>query len=321
MIKTYDEDVDLESDDGRRRNTSSDITRQQPRRNSGASLNSSSNAGTEDESDTSGAASAGEGLGAGKRRRSSLALSVTRPQKGKPGSKLGQASDSDGSDNDESSSEVPQRPSAGKGPMRKYGSISQGSAPVINGGHGGQPSRFPTVDTSKSGLTRTGPMTLYNVTESRVSSADELRAGSPSIHPFMSDLSEPATPVSAFPGSATIPSAQPLKIGPAAPSAVPVQAFPPTNVNNTGSQLPQPTIISFGAAAIQAGLPAPLDTVGSRFYVKRRIVVGNASKFLAEEKRDPRLREFPYKWMIYCRRNSQARGNHGLYFKSRVSSS
>lgn len=46
-------------------------------------------------------------------------------------------------------------------------------------------------------------------------------------------------------------------------------------------------------------MPAPLDTVGSRFYVKRRIVVGNVSKFLPMDKRDPRLKDFPYKWMIY----------------------
>lgn len=46
-------------------------------------------------------------------------------------------------------------------------------------------------------------------------------------------------------------------------------------------------------------MPAPLDTVGSRFYVKRRIVVGNVSKFLPMDKRDQRLKDFPYKWMIY----------------------
>ncbi|KAG0043773.1 YEATS domain-containing protein 2 [Gryganskiella cystojenkinii] len=310
MIKTYDEDVDLESDDGRRRNTSSDITRQQPRRNSAVSLNSSSNAGTEDESDTSGAASAGEGLGAGKRRRSSLALSVTRPLKSKPSnSKLGQGSDdSDGSE-DDSASEVPQRPSAGKGPMRKYGSISQGGTPMFNGNHGGpHSSRFLAVDTSKSGLSmsRTGPTLLYSAPDSRVSSAASSRAGSPSIHPFMSDMSEPSTPVSALPKPAatTIPPAlsyagqasAPVVPTPTMTAATPVIS---AALNNTGNQPLQPTIISFGASAIQAGLPEPLDTVGSRFYVKRRIVVGNVSKFLPEEKRDPRLREFPYKWMIY----------------------
>ncbi|KAI8374353.1 uncharacterized protein BYT42DRAFT_401271 [Radiomyces spectabilis] len=41
------------------------------------------------------------------------------------------------------------------------------------------------------------------------------------------------------------------------------------------------------------------DDAGSRFYIKRRIIVGNVSKFIAPEKRDPTLSHFTHKWMIY----------------------
>ncbi|KAI7901072.1 uncharacterized protein BX663DRAFT_562767 [Cokeromyces recurvatus] len=39
--------------------------------------------------------------------------------------------------------------------------------------------------------------------------------------------------------------------------------------------------------------------IGSRFYIKRRILVGNVSKYLAPERRDPSLKQFTHKWMIY----------------------
>ncbi|CAG8457423.1 16589_t:CDS:10 [Acaulospora morrowiae] len=42
----------------------------------------------------------------------------------------------------------------------------------------------------------------------------------------------------------------------------------------------------------------PIDH-GSRFYVKRRIVVGNVSKWIAPEKRDPNLFKYTHKWMVY----------------------
>jgi len=85
-MKTYNEDVDLESDDGRKELRS---WRAFATGNSAASLHSSLNAGTDSESDTSGAASGGESrLGAGKRRRSALTLSIVRPIKGTPGSNV-----------------------------------------------------------------------------------------------------------------------------------------------------------------------------------------------------------------------------------------
>ncbi|KAF9119707.1 YEATS domain-containing protein 2 [Mortierella sp. 14UC] len=321
-IKTYDEDVDLESEDGRARNkrTATGFP-QPPRKNSAASINSSSNAGTEDESDTSGVVSGGEnGLGAGKRRRSSLALSLVRPQKGKPGSEPANDSDSDGSD-EESSSEAPQRPTAGKGPMRKYGSVNQGALPVIT--NGGQTPRTPAISTSRLGAhIRPGAGATFSMPDSRMSSAASSRANSPNLHPLMSenDISEPSTPISGFPTtvSRTIPATQPSSTRqtpgenitiPAVPAPSPVVNVAPKPVSvpilapqpqqPPQPQQLQPPIISFGANTIQGGVPAPLDTVGSRFYVKRRVVVGNVSKYLPEEKRDPRLREFPYKWMIY----------------------
>ncbi|RUS24917.1 yeats family-domain-containing protein [Jimgerdemannia flammicorona] len=38
---------------------------------------------------------------------------------------------------------------------------------------------------------------------------------------------------------------------------------------------------------------------GSRFYVKKRVVIGNVSKFVPKEKRDPHLAKFTHKWMVY----------------------
>ncbi|KAF9419300.1 YEATS domain-containing protein 2 [Podila epigama] len=288
-IKTYDEDVDLESEEGssRTNDRESSAAPQQRRKNSGTSTSSSP--GSDSESNSSDAGSGNNGRGAGKRRRSSLAPSMARPQKGRPGK------ESDDSDEDEdSASETPQRRSAGKGPMRKYGSVSQGHY------NPQQPSRIPSLDTS-----RTTPHSLATepiTPGSRMSSAASSRANSPSIHPLMSEheISEPSTPVSGVPArslpAVTTPSIQPPHHS-AQPTSTSTVVTGPGRNGHPG-QL-QPTIISFGASAIQAGLPAPLDTVGSRFYIKRRIVVGNVSKFLPMEKRDPRLKDFPYKWMIY----------------------
>ncbi|KAF9962837.1 YEATS domain-containing protein 2 [Mortierella alpina] len=316
-IKTYDEDVDLELDDNRVRGSNGGPSSSQQasrRKNSAASINSSSNAGSESESDTSGAMSGGEsgGLGAGKRRRrSSLALSIARPQKGKPGSKPNADSDSAGG-TDESGSEATPRPTtAGKGPKRMYGSMSQGHT-IANGAAAAQTTRFPTLETSRN---TSNLATSYSAQDSRMSSAASSRATSPAIHPLMSenDISEPSTPlatvfstpqshnlispssmVRTIDAAASAIGTAPSSIGPvqgAGASERQAQSLPPQHL--------QPTIISFGANAIHGGVPAPLDTVGSRFYVKRRMVVGNVSKYLPEDKRDPRLKEFPYKWMIY----------------------
>lgn len=265
--------MDLESDDGRAH--SRDHGEPSQRKGSAASIRSSSNAETDSESDTSGIVSGGES-GLGKRRRSSLALSIVRPLKGTPRTDADKGSDSDGSDdNDDSGNEARRPRHSGKGPMRKYESASQGP-PAIG--------------------SRSGVMTNYNMRDSRFSSTVSSRATSPNMHPLMSenDLSEPPTPVSGFPphsfsGANSNPIAQGINVMPIAGSTQQVQQ--PHHL--------QPTIISFGVNAVQAGVPAPLDTVGSRFYVKRRIVVGNVSKYIPEDKRDPRLKEFPYKWMIY----------------------
>ncbi|KAI7818021.1 hypothetical protein BC939DRAFT_506876 [Gamsiella multidivaricata] len=300
-IKTYDEEVDLDSDDGHSRDDGLGVLSQAPRRTSNASVNSSSNAGSESDSDTSDVISGGEsGLGAGKRRRSSLALSIVRPQKGTPRSKSNMDSESDGTEED-SESETSRPRHAGKGPMRKYGSMSQRPQ-----------SMTPIVDTRRpAGSSRLSTVTPYSMPESRMSSATSSRAVSPAFHPLMNenDYSEPSTPVSGYP-AATIPMSSPHPPVAARNSVATASdntfVMPSVAAHQPGTQyLPQqsqqlqPTIISFNENAIQAGLPAPLDTIGSRFYVKRRIVVGNVSKYLPEDKRDPRLKEFPYKWMIY----------------------
>ncbi|KAI9318988.1 yeats family-domain-containing protein [Dichotomocladium elegans] len=50
------------------------------------------------------------------------------------------------------------------------------------------------------------------------------------------------------------------------------------------------------AAAVN--IPADNDH-GSRFYIKRQIIVGNVSKYIPSEKRDPTLKNFTHKWMVY----------------------
>ncbi|CAO3675469.1 unnamed protein product [Rhizopus stolonifer] len=55
-------------------------------------------------------------------------------------------------------------------------------------------------------------------------------------------------------------------------------------------------------AAAVSSIPSssrPTAEIGSRFYIKRRIVVGNVSKFIAPERRDPLLKQFTHKWMAY----------------------
>ncbi|KAF9905031.1 YEATS domain-containing protein 2 [Lobosporangium transversale] len=278
-IKTYDEDVELEMDDDRASESSRGPLSQPPRKNSDASVNSS-NTGTESESDTSDVASAGESeLHTGKRRRSSLALSIVRPQKGTPGSKAEVGSDSDDTEgNNDSGEETLRPPHAGKGPMRKYDSMSQGPSSASVSGRSNVSSRQATS-------------VSYKTTDNRVSTTVNPRATDPTVNPFERNDLESFTPISGFPANT--------------PSSTSSQATsilgPHTEIlpQSLHTQQIQPTIITFGANAIHAGVPAPLDTVGSRFYVKRRIVIGNVSKYLPEDKRDPRLREFPYKWMIY----------------------
>ncbi|KAF9949818.1 hypothetical protein BGZ65_007039, partial [Modicella reniformis] len=237
-IKTYDEDVDLDSEDGHPKSSGRGESSQ--RKNSAASINSSSGAGTDSESDSSGVVSEGEsGLGVGKRRRSSLALSIVRPLKGTSGFNAEKGSDGDGTDGDDDSGNEARRPTpSGKGPMRKYESTSQGP-PAIG--------------------SRSGVMTHYN--DSRMNSGASSRATSPTIHPLKgeNDFSELSTPVSVFPVHSIY---DPLYISVTQGSNATSSASP-TKLPQQPQHL-QPTIISFGANAVQAGVPAPLDTIGSR---------------------------------------------------------
>ncbi|KAJ3017091.1 YEATS domain-containing protein 2 [Thoreauomyces humboldtii] len=46
--------------------------------------------------------------------------------------------------------------------------------------------------------------------------------------------------------------------------------------------------------------PSVLSTgTGSRFYVKRRVVLGNVSRFIPVDKREPGMAKYAFKWMIY----------------------
>ncbi|CAO3643196.1 unnamed protein product [Mucor hiemalis] len=48
-----------------------------------------------------------------------------------------------------------------------------------------------------------------------------------------------------------------------------------------------------------AAVMHPTADAGYQIYIKRRIIVGNVSKFLNPEGRDPELKQFTHKWMIY----------------------
>lgn len=73
---------------------------------------------------------------------------------------------------------------------------------------------------------------------------------------------------------------------------------------NKSEESNAPTVESVAAAvrAIPASSSSSLAStadIGSRFYIKRRIIVGNVSKFISPERRDPLLKQFTHKWMIY----------------------
>ncbi|CDH50369.1 yeats domain-containing protein 2 [Lichtheimia corymbifera JMRC:FSU:9682] len=59
---------------------------------------------------------------------------------------------------------------------------------------------------------------------------------------------------------------------------------------------PEQPMESFAAAVVPT---TAIDDVGSRFYIKRQIIVGNVSKFIPPEKRDPTLKNYTHKWMVY----------------------
>ncbi|CEG77289.1 hypothetical protein RMATCC62417_12071 [Rhizopus microsporus] len=78
----------------------------------------------------------------------------------------------------------------------------------------------------------------------------------------------------------------------------------PNVEENKGEESNAPAVESVAAAvrAIPASSSSSLASaadVGSRFYIKRRIIVGNVSKFISPERRDPLLKQFTHKWMIY----------------------
>ncbi|CEP11888.1 hypothetical protein [Parasitella parasitica] len=68
-------------------------------------------------------------------------------------------------------------------------------------------------------------------------------------------------------------------------------------------------IESFAAAmsSVNAG------DIGSRFYIKQRILVGNVSKYIPPERRDPALKQFTHKWMIYVVEPPQAKQQVGAF--------
>ena len=91
------------------------------------------------------------------------------------------------------------------------------------------------------------------------------------------------------------------------------------STSSTPAIVESPKVESLAAAvssipSSSSNTPTTAD-IGSRFYIKRRIIVGNVSKFIApgkfvyskkkclftflKERRDPSLKQFTHKWMIY----------------------
>ncbi|KAG0252397.1 YEATS domain-containing protein 2 [Actinomortierella ambigua] len=312
-IKTYDEEVDLDLDDGHKAGnhkpppTAPALQHQQlqqtqqqqqhaqrprSRKNSLTSMVSSSNADSGSESDTSGE----EDSSGINRRRSSLALAINRPQKGKPKSGLqvsngvsGSVDDTDGTSGTEIDTDDIQRPRqpAGKGPMRKYG--GSGNAPPSTGRppQPHPPSQPPLPPPPLAQALRDVSMDR----QSRSSSVASSRAASPGVYPMTTTPEAVVTQPGVVARPTTV---TPTAVSTPAPPKSTTQASVPTPPAAEGVP-----IITFGPSAVYADVPTPLDTVGSRFYVKRRIVVGNVSKYLPEHRRDARLKDFSYKWMIY----------------------
>jgi transcription initiation factor IIF auxiliary subunit len=74
-----------------------------------------------------------------------------------------------------------------------------------------------------------------------------------------------------------------------------------TDQNNSPGTIQQREVTTISAAFTIPACSSVFDPIdhGSRFYVKRRIVVGNVSKWIASEKRDPNLQKYTHKWMVY----------------------
>lgn len=141
-------------------------------------------------------------------------------------------------------------------------------------------------------------------------SADNSRASSPvSVHPTTT-TTPPVVPASKAieePAKDTEKGKEPEEITAAVEASTNDTAQQPEPKESTGADTPTtdkseqekeaetPKVESLAAAMVSANTA----DVGSRFYIKRRIIVGNVSKFMAPERRDPTLKQFTHKWMIY----------------------
>ena len=72
-----------------------------------------------------------------------------------------------------------------------------------------------------------------------------------------------------------------------------------TSNNRQEVESAKPTMESFAATIVTPPALSTTNDFGSRFYIKRQIVIGNVSKFILPEKRDPTLNKFTHKWMVY----------------------
>ncbi|KAI8137701.1 yeats family-domain-containing protein [Fennellomyces sp. T-0311] len=97
----------------------------------------------------------------------------------------------------------------------------------------------------------------------------------------------------------TPPPPHPIQASKSLPETAPAEV-PPTP---TRTEEPKP-MESFAAAMSSASTPT--SDSGSRFYIKKQVVVGNVSKFILPEKRDPTLKDYTHKWMVYVVEPPQA---------------
>ncbi|KAJ3341856.1 YEATS domain-containing protein 2 [Gonapodya sp. JEL0774] len=65
------------------------------------------------------------------------------------------------------------------------------------------------------------------------------------------------------------------------------------------SQPAIPRTAAIAAGQIDTGQLVPPPMEGSRFYVKKKLVVGNVSKYLSKKQRDPKWPECTHKWMMF----------------------
>ncbi|KAI8072413.1 yeats family-domain-containing protein [Gongronella butleri] len=86
------------------------------------------------------------------------------------------------------------------------------------------------------------------------------------------------------------------------PLTCPTQSLP-----SAATLVSNDSLAGSGSDNAPQSLVSAIEDKGSRFYIQRRIIVGNVSKFIPPEKRDATLKNYTHKWMIYVVEPNQDR--------------